>query len=106
MRWLRSFTPVTSLSMLPGIDERHPCLSPKVSLWLCKFVPDEFVTNLPPFCNAKSFGDNLSIQILFSLMPRAGVASLRQNLYNAAPPDEQRAQPGRFFFQPSRGHNV
>ncbi|WP_206778651.1 hypothetical protein, partial [Escherichia coli] len=31
---------------LLGINERHPCLSPKASLRLGKFVPDEFVTRL------------------------------------------------------------
>ncbi len=28
----------------------------KGSLWLFKFVPDEFVTPLPPSCNAKFLG--------------------------------------------------
>ncbi|APH96433.1 hypothetical protein AW111_01360 [Escherichia coli] len=48
---LRSLTPVTYLCKLLGINERHPCLSPKASLRLGKFVPDEFVTRLPPSCN-------------------------------------------------------
>ncbi|MDE9433502.1 hypothetical protein [Xenorhabdus bovienii] len=30
------------------------CLSPEVSLWLGKFVPDEFVIPLPLRCNLKS----------------------------------------------------
>ena len=42
-----SFTRITYLSKLIGIDERYPCLSPEASLWLVKFVPDEFVSHLP-----------------------------------------------------------
>ncbi|EEW9409402.1 hypothetical protein D4018_11420 [Escherichia coli] len=47
-----SLTPVTYLCKLLGINERHPCLSPKASLRLGKFVPDEFVTHLSPSCNS------------------------------------------------------
>ncbi|ECE5988781.1 hypothetical protein DLB09_05255 [Salmonella enterica subsp. salamae] len=43
-----------------GMDERHPCLSPEVSLRLFKFVPDEFVTLLPPCCNPKYLEDNFA----------------------------------------------
>ncbi|ATX03799.1 hypothetical protein CU079_20305 [Citrobacter freundii] len=56
VRWLRSFTPVTYLSTLPGINEGHPCPSPEASLWLVKFVPDEFVSLLPPSCNSNYLG--------------------------------------------------
>ncbi|PBU50480.1 hypothetical protein BB542_04110 [Escherichia coli] len=52
-----SFTPVTYLCKLLGINERHPCLSPKASLRLGKFVPDEFVTRLSRY---SAFGLALS----------------------------------------------
>nr|AAO34626.1 unknown [Dickeya chrysanthemi] len=32
------------------------CLSPEASLWLVKFVPNEFVTRLPSSCNSNYFG--------------------------------------------------
>ncbi|VVT53532.1 hypothetical protein UYSO10_4759 [Kosakonia radicincitans] len=38
-------------------------------------------------------------------MPRANVVSVRQNLYNTAPQDEQMLAWGA-SFQPSTGHNV
>ncbi|PSI99008.1 hypothetical protein C6400_17165 [Klebsiella michiganensis] len=53
--WLRSFTPVTYLSKFLGINERLQ-LSPAASLRLVKFVPDEFVTLLPPQSKSKSIG--------------------------------------------------
>ncbi|AUO67310.1 hypothetical protein WM46_22795 [Citrobacter freundii complex sp. CFNIH2] len=49
-------SPVTYFCKLLGIDERHRCLSPKASLRLFKFVPDEFVTLLLPRYDAKYFG--------------------------------------------------
>ncbi|WP_223195223.1 hypothetical protein, partial [Salmonella enterica] len=30
------------------------------SLWLCKFVPDEFVAHLPPSCNANHLAKDLT----------------------------------------------
>jgi hypothetical protein len=42
--------------MLLGINEGHPCPSPKASLWLVKFVPDEFVAPLPPFYHLNYLG--------------------------------------------------
>lgn len=53
--------------------------------------------NLLRLSRCKCVGGKLSVQILFLLMPRADVASLRQNLYNAAPPDEQYAYRGVSF---------
>ncbi|AUV93041.1 hypothetical protein MC52_019935 [Klebsiella michiganensis] len=53
--WLRSFTPVTYLSKFLGINERLLPLTggqPR----LVKFVPDEFVSLLPPQSNSKSIG--------------------------------------------------
>ncbi|EAA7243057.1 hypothetical protein BVD23_11810 [Salmonella enterica] len=32
----------------------------KGSLWLCKFVPDEFVAHLPPSCNANHLANDLA----------------------------------------------
>ena len=53
------------------------------------------------FLDAKSFGDELAIYILFSLMLRANVASLRQTLYNATP-RKSRSLAGAFLFNPPR----
>ena len=62
-----SFTRITYLSKLIGIDERHPCLSPEASLWQVKFVPDEFVTPLP---RDSAFGVSVSaIQFGFVSCP-------------------------------------
>ncbi|CSC25849.1 Uncharacterised protein [Vibrio cholerae] len=51
--WLRLLTPITQFIYAHGDYESHPWLSPKASRWLCKFVPDKFVTYLPPSCNSK-----------------------------------------------------
>ncbi|PAR83689.1 hypothetical protein CGT85_06030 [Vibrio cholerae] len=51
--WLRSLTPITVFIYAHGDYESHPWLSPKTSRWLCKFVPDKFVTLLSPTCNSK-----------------------------------------------------
>gem|GEM_PF-5280822 len=56
---------------------------------------------MPLSYDAKSFGEELAIYILFSLMLRANVASLRQTLYNATP-RKSRTLAGAFLFNPPR----
>ena len=47
----QSLTGVSSRGLM-----RDSCLSPEASLWLDKFVPDEFVTTSPPSYNSNYFG--------------------------------------------------
>ncbi|PPA45482.1 hypothetical protein CDA56_26635 [Klebsiella michiganensis] len=55
MCWLRSFPQSHSYLCSWGLM-RGSCLSPEASLRLVKFVPDEFVTPLPPLSNSNYLG--------------------------------------------------
>ncbi len=69
VRWLHSFTPVTYLCKLLGINEGHSCPSPEASLGLGKFVPDEFVAHLPHY-SASSLAPTGPAQALFKTSNR------------------------------------